>query len=79
LRSFSTAAHNRRQPSSRITDCPLPPSRNRDWAAIVAQALLQIATTSRRQCLYQQFEEILRQEFAEERRQAMVDRRLADA
>lgn len=50
-----------------------------DRAARVAAVLIQIAITVPRQQRQQQFENYLREEFADERRQAIADRELADA
>lgn len=50
-----------------------------DRAARVAANLIQISIAVPRQQRQQQFENYLRDEFADERRQAMTDRELADA
>jgi hypothetical protein len=48
-------------------------------AAAVAVAIIQIIKTAPRQKWQQQVEEYLRDEFEDERRQALADRELADA
>jgi adenosylmethionine-8-amino-7-oxononanoate aminotransferase len=48
-------------------------------AAAVAVAVIQITKTAPRQKRQQQVEQYLRDEFEDERRQALADRELADA
>jgi hypothetical protein len=50
-----------------------------DRAVRVAATLIQISIAVPRRQRQQQFENYLRDEFADERRQAMTDRELADA
>jgi hypothetical protein len=78
-RNVDTVVHSRpathlRLGTSHITNCALPPSCNRDRAAVVAQALLQLVTAAPRQQLRVHLEELLRDEFAEVERQAIADR-----
>src|SRR5262245_53326023 len=85
-KSFATG--ERHQPSKTETQSPQGPGATQaaqhrscrsDRAARVAAILSQISITVPRQQRQQQFENYLRDEFEDERRQTIADRELSDA